>query len=225
MLGNNSCGVHSLLGAKYGIGLRTSDNTDELEILTYDGARMRVGETRRRGAGARSSGPAGAGARSTPRSGRCATGTPTRSARRHAEAPRRVSGYNLDELLARERLQRRAGPGRDREHLRHHPRSHAAPGAQPEGPVAAGARLPGHLRRRRSPRRDPASSSRPPWRAWTTCCSTRSRPRATRTANIEPCRRTAGLLDGRVRRRVEGGLRRPGPAVHGEAQGGRTRRP
>ena len=45
MLGNDSCGVHSLLAAKYGHGLRTADNTHELEILTYDGMRMRVGET------------------------------------------------------------------------------------------------------------------------------------------------------------------------------------
>ena len=45
MLGNNSCGIHSLLGAKHGRGLRTADNTHELEILTYDGARLRVGET------------------------------------------------------------------------------------------------------------------------------------------------------------------------------------
>jgi FAD/FMN-containing dehydrogenase/Fe-S oxidoreductase len=43
MLGNNSCGVHSLLCRKNGIGLRTSDNTHELEVLTYDGDRMRVG--------------------------------------------------------------------------------------------------------------------------------------------------------------------------------------
>ena len=45
MLGNNSCGIHSLLGAKYGRGLRTSDNTAELEILTYRGVRLRVGAT------------------------------------------------------------------------------------------------------------------------------------------------------------------------------------
>jgi FAD/FMN-containing dehydrogenase len=43
MLGNNSCGVHSLLCRNNGIGLRTSDNTHELEVLTYDGDRMRVG--------------------------------------------------------------------------------------------------------------------------------------------------------------------------------------
>ncbi len=45
MLGNDSCGAHSLLCAKYGNGLRTADNTHELEVLTYDGLRLRVGET------------------------------------------------------------------------------------------------------------------------------------------------------------------------------------
>jgi FAD/FMN-containing dehydrogenase/Fe-S oxidoreductase len=45
MLGNDSCGSHSLLGTKYGRGLRVADNTHELEVLTYDGVRMRVGET------------------------------------------------------------------------------------------------------------------------------------------------------------------------------------
>jgi FAD/FMN-containing dehydrogenase/Fe-S oxidoreductase len=45
MLGNDSCGSHSLLCAKHGQGLRTADNTHELEILTYDGARFRVGKT------------------------------------------------------------------------------------------------------------------------------------------------------------------------------------
>ena len=45
MLGNDSCGAHSLLGAKYGRGLRVADNTRELEVLTYDGVRMRVGAT------------------------------------------------------------------------------------------------------------------------------------------------------------------------------------
>lgn len=39
MIGNNSCGVHSVMAGQ------TSDNIDELEILTYDGTRMRVGAT------------------------------------------------------------------------------------------------------------------------------------------------------------------------------------
>ena len=39
MLGNNSCGVHSVMAG------RTSDNTETLDILTYDGERMTVGAT------------------------------------------------------------------------------------------------------------------------------------------------------------------------------------
>src|ERR671924_1008168 len=39
MIGNNSCGVHSVMGG------RTSDNVEELDVLTYDGLRMRVGRT------------------------------------------------------------------------------------------------------------------------------------------------------------------------------------
>ncbi len=39
MLGNNSCGVHSITAGK------AQDNVDELEILTYDGLRLRVGQT------------------------------------------------------------------------------------------------------------------------------------------------------------------------------------
>ncbi len=38
-IGNNSCGAHTVMGGK------TVDNVLELEILTYDGTRMRVGET------------------------------------------------------------------------------------------------------------------------------------------------------------------------------------
>jgi FAD/FMN-containing dehydrogenase/Fe-S oxidoreductase len=39
MIGNNSCGVHSVMAGK------TDDNIEELEILTYDGVRLRVGKT------------------------------------------------------------------------------------------------------------------------------------------------------------------------------------
>ena len=45
MIGNNSCGVHSVMAQFAGTGPRTSDQVEWLEILTYDGARMRVGET------------------------------------------------------------------------------------------------------------------------------------------------------------------------------------
>lgn len=39
MIGNNSCGVHSVMAG------RTADNVEELEILTYDGVQMKVGQT------------------------------------------------------------------------------------------------------------------------------------------------------------------------------------
>src|SRR6201999_3548515 len=39
MLGNNSCGTHSLMGGK------TSDNVLELDVVLYDGTRLTVGET------------------------------------------------------------------------------------------------------------------------------------------------------------------------------------
>ena len=38
MIGNNSCGVHSVMAGK------TDDNIESLEVLTYDGARLKVGQ-------------------------------------------------------------------------------------------------------------------------------------------------------------------------------------
>lgn len=45
MIGNNSCGIHSMLSEFYGPGARTSDNLEAMEILTYDGEVMEVGPT------------------------------------------------------------------------------------------------------------------------------------------------------------------------------------
>src|SRR5436309_2644284 len=39
MIGNNSCGVHSVMAGK------TDENIEALDILTYDGLRMSVGKT------------------------------------------------------------------------------------------------------------------------------------------------------------------------------------
>jgi FAD/FMN-containing dehydrogenase/Fe-S oxidoreductase len=39
MIGNNSCGIHSVMAGE------TVDNIDELDVVTYDGTRMRVGAT------------------------------------------------------------------------------------------------------------------------------------------------------------------------------------
>ncbi len=125
MIGNNSCGVHSVMAGK------TDDNIEELEVVTYDGHRLKVGEGFISSAGVQ---PAVAGA-SRPRTGsqndscgdsriRLSDG-PSSSGRGPSERaaqiqaalqqiaaqyadlirqkfppiPRRVSGYNLNYLL------------------------------------------------------------------------------------------------------------------------------
>ncbi|HEX5471370.1 MAG TPA: FAD-binding oxidoreductase, partial [Lacipirellulaceae bacterium] len=45
MIGNDSCGVHSVMSEFYGPGPRTEHNVETLDILTYDGARFTVGPT------------------------------------------------------------------------------------------------------------------------------------------------------------------------------------
>ncbi|MFL6234415.1 MAG: FAD-binding and (Fe-S)-binding domain-containing protein [Thermoanaerobaculia bacterium] len=92
MIGNNSCGVHSLTTG------RTSDNVEELEVLTYDGLRLRVGAT-----------PEGEIDRVVRAGGR--RGEIYRRLRelrdryaglireRFPRLSRRVSGFNLDDLL------------------------------------------------------------------------------------------------------------------------------
>src|SRR5581483_469109 len=97
-VGNNSCGIHSLQARFHGNGSRTSDNVHELEVLTYDGVRMRVGATsdeelqRIIDAGGRR-GQIYADLRDL----RDRHADEIRA--RFAKIPRRVSGYNLDELL------------------------------------------------------------------------------------------------------------------------------
>jgi FAD/FMN-containing dehydrogenase/Fe-S oxidoreductase len=92
MIGNNSCGVHSVMGGE------TSDNIEELEILTYDGARMRVGQT--------SDEELESIIRAGGRSGeiyarlKAFRDKYADSIRRNfPQIPRRVSGYNLPALL------------------------------------------------------------------------------------------------------------------------------
>ncbi len=100
-VGNNSCGVHSIQSQLYGPGPRTSDNVMALEVCTYEGDRFWVGVDEE----SRIDEIVAAGGRK---------GEIYRRLRdlrdRYAEAirkgypdvatlPRRVSGYNLDELL------------------------------------------------------------------------------------------------------------------------------
>jgi Fe-S oxidoreductase/FAD/FMN-containing dehydrogenase len=98
MIGNNSCGVHSVMAAFYGPGPRTSDNVAQLEVLTYDGERMRVGPTSDADL-ARIVSHGGEKGRvyEQLRELRDRYGDLIRE--RFPDIPRRVSGYNLDELL------------------------------------------------------------------------------------------------------------------------------
>jgi FAD/FMN-containing dehydrogenase len=97
-IGNNSCGTHSVLGQFCGDGGRTSDNVHKLEVLTYGGLRLRVGETSETELDAL---VAGGGRRGDIyrrlRELRDRYGSLIRE--RFPDIPRRVSGYNLDELL------------------------------------------------------------------------------------------------------------------------------
>src|ERR1700684_1041049 len=90
MIGNNSCGTHSLLAGK------TVDNVEELRILLYDGTQMTVGATSDdEFARIVSEGGARAAIYSKLRTIRNQYGAAVRE--RFPRIPRRVSGYNLDE--------------------------------------------------------------------------------------------------------------------------------
>jgi len=92
MIGNNSCGVHSILAG------RTSDNVLALEVLTYDGLRMWVGPTTdEQYAEILAAGGRRAEIYRGLRELRDRYATLIRD--RYPDIPRRVSGYNLDDLL------------------------------------------------------------------------------------------------------------------------------
>ena len=141
MIGNNSCGTHSLLAGK------TVDNVEELDILLYDGTRLTVGATEAaaidaviRGGGRRGeiySAPSGHSRpvrRSHPRA------LPTHSAARVRLQPRRIA--------AGERLSRRPRARRKRRHVRNRARGTAQVDSEPAAP---GAGRPGIPRTRSKP--------------------------------------------------------------------------
>jgi FAD/FMN-containing dehydrogenase/Fe-S oxidoreductase len=92
MIGNNSCGVHALMGGK------TVDNIESLEVLLYDGTRMTLGPMTEDAletaiaAGGRTGGIY-AGLK------RIRDNYASLVRERYPDIPRRVSGYNLDQLL------------------------------------------------------------------------------------------------------------------------------
>jgi len=92
MIGNNSCGVHAQMAGK------TVDQVEELDILTYDGHRMKAGWM--------TQDELDAAIRAGGRTGKILEQIQALRDRyaslikeRYPDIPRRVSGYNLDELL------------------------------------------------------------------------------------------------------------------------------
>src|SRR5204863_7692015 len=88
MIGNNSCGLHSVMSEFHGPGPLTADQVVELEVLTYRGDRFRVGR-----------GADGLPAELAARLHDLAARYGERVRERYPDIPRRVSGYNPDRLL------------------------------------------------------------------------------------------------------------------------------
>jgi FAD/FMN-containing dehydrogenase/Fe-S oxidoreductase len=100
-VGNNSCGIHSVQAQLYGPGPRTSDNVEALEVVTYDGDRfwVGVGEEDELDAIIAAGGRKGEiYAQLRDLRDRWADAIRA-NIRPVTELPRRVSGFNLDELL------------------------------------------------------------------------------------------------------------------------------
>ncbi|MDP4247899.1 MAG: FAD-binding and (Fe-S)-binding domain-containing protein [Bacteroidota bacterium] len=98
MLGNNSCGVHSVMAQFQGNGARVSDNTERLKIITYDGVKMDVGPTSdEEYARIQTEGGRKAEIYRRLRELRDRYADQIRS--KFPNIPRRVSGYNLPQLL------------------------------------------------------------------------------------------------------------------------------
>ena len=112
MIGNNSCGVHSVMAGK------TDDNIEALDVLTYDGVRLKVGQDRIEPCGDSRprlpalSGVEGSGGPEVSGRSHSARATQIHAAlkqiaatygdqvrQRFPNIPRRVSGYNLNYLL------------------------------------------------------------------------------------------------------------------------------
>src|SRR2546421_12629125 len=92
MIGNDSCGTHSVMSGK------TVDNIEELDILTYDGLRLRVGKTSDEEL-ERIIKDGGRRGEIYARLKDLRDKYANLIRERFPKIPRRVSGYNLDQLL------------------------------------------------------------------------------------------------------------------------------
>ncbi|MGB3681798.1 MAG: FAD-binding oxidoreductase, partial [Rubrobacteraceae bacterium] len=92
MIGNNSCGIHSVMAG------RTSDNIYELDVVLYDGTRMTVGETSDEEF-EKIIEEGGRKAEIYQKLKDLRDKYADLIRERYPDIPRRVSGYNLDDLL------------------------------------------------------------------------------------------------------------------------------
>ena len=124
MIGNNSCGVHALMGGK------TVDNIHELDVMLYDGTRMTVGKTSDAELDAiiRAGGRKGADLRRAQEHSRSVRAAHPREVSAHS-APR--VGLQPRRAAPGKRFQRRARARRQRGHVRHGARSDASPDGEP----------------------------------------------------------------------------------------------
>jgi FAD/FMN-containing dehydrogenase/Fe-S oxidoreductase len=98
MIGNNSCGVHSVMAAWEGDGARTADFVEELEVLTYDGDIFSVGRATQDEL-QQIINKGGAKGNIYSRLKEISEKYAELIRLKYPKIPRRVSGYNLDELL------------------------------------------------------------------------------------------------------------------------------
>ena len=92
MIGNNSCGIHSVMAG------RTSDNIYEMDVVLYDGTRMTVGETSDEEF-EKVINEGGRKAEIYQKLKDLRDKYADLIRERYPQIPRRVSGYNLDDLL------------------------------------------------------------------------------------------------------------------------------
>ena len=104
MIGNNSCGVHSVMAGK------TDDNIEALEVVLYDGSRLKLGQNQIEPCGNShprlSSGPEASGRSAVDRAVQIHNALKQIAdqygdlvRKKFPNIPRRVSGYNLNYLL------------------------------------------------------------------------------------------------------------------------------
>ena len=99
MIGNDSCGVHSVMAAFEGEGARTADQIVEMEVVAGDGFRMRVGRTSAEDL-ARIVAEGGRRGEIYAALAKLREDYGDLIRKRFPNIPRRVSGYNLPYLLA-----------------------------------------------------------------------------------------------------------------------------